>query len=433
MTYGEVAERLRESMIWLLECRRISQRLGGQRGVHNLETTSREKREALGVEIQCYRAALVTYCLEAVRAVTPAANLENDERFRYPAVALRYRLEVTHAGLPQSTRLSSLLERRPHLELVQRWQGAARIAVEGERELATLRRSALSREQQAQILKDTAVLVRGLVALDLRYKHVPGWRLLEHQGRLLNAAVAIASKPGALDPSVDALGWRPTPGIIEGPALPGLAGVLQAQHNTVVHLGHFPSAWNLRHVLVAQADLAQQAARVSRSVAPSSTSGFQERASLYRKLVSASRALGGEIGEGCFAALESAHAARRMRSVVAPEPNAEQLLCQLARLGERTDARVSAAIEHGFREKLYFTAIKLPTPGTPGPGGIIRPAQKYIPVDSPAQSTLLTLVRDRLRPARRLTGQYDAPGCSACRERLNAMLQRERDGPARSR
>ena len=294
MTYGEVADRLRESMIWLLECRRISQRLGGQRGVHNLEATTRETREALGVEIQRYRAALVTYCLEAVRAVTPAANLENDERFRYPAVALRYRLEVTHAGLPQDIRLSSLLERRPQLELVQRWQGAARIAVEGERELATLRRSALSLGQQAQVLGDTTGFVRGLVALDQRYKHVPGWRLLEDQGRLLNAAVAIASQPGAPDPSVDAVGWRSTPGIIEGPALPGLAGVLQAQHNTVVHLGHFPSAWNLRHVLVAQADLAQQAARVSRSVAPSSTYGFQERASLYRNLVSASRTRRGD-------------------------------------------------------------------------------------------------------------------------------------------
>ena len=121
-----------------------------------------------------------------------------------------------------------------------------------------------------------------------------------------------------------------------------------------------------------------------------------------------------------------------MRSVVAPDPNAEEQLGQLARLGERTDARVSAAIEHGFREKLYFTAIKLPTPGTPGPGGIIRPAKKYIPVDSPAQSTLLTLARDRLRPAPHLV-LHRSPEARASRESLAAMLTRERGASVRSR
>ena len=369
---------------------------------------------------------MLTYCLEAVRAVTPAANLEGDERLRYPAVELRYQLELARAGLPESAPLSSLMDRQPQFELVQRWQTAARIAVEGEREIATIGRRTLSLEQQAQVLHDTADVVRGLVVLDLRYKHVPGWRLLENQGRLLNAAVAMSTAPGAaLDPSVDNLGWRPTPGVIEGPALPGLSGVLQAQHNTVVHLGHFPSAWNLRHVMVAQAELAQRAAGFSRSVESSTTPAFEERARLYRDLVTASRTLGGEIGDGRFAALESANAARRMRSVVTPGTNVEEALGHLAHLGDRIDARISAAVEHGFREKLYFVAIKLPTPGTPGPGGIVRPAQKYIPVDSPAQSELLSIVRDRLRPAPPVVAA-PSDGVGERRAALAAAVSRDR-------
>lgn len=55
--------------------------------------------------------------------------------------------------------------------------------------------------------------------------------------------------------AIDALGWRPSPGVIEGPGLPGLAGVVQAQHNVAVDLQHFPSATNLRSLLVSQADV----------------------------------------------------------------------------------------------------------------------------------------------------------------------------------
>jgi hypothetical protein len=49
-----------------------------------------------------------------------------------------------------------------------------------------------------------------------------------------------AEKP--LDFSIDARGWRPTPIIITGPSLPGVAGAIQAQHNVLVDLGHFPNA-----------------------------------------------------------------------------------------------------------------------------------------------------------------------------------------------
>jgi hypothetical protein len=187
--------------------------------------------------------------------------------------------------------------------------------------------------------------------------------------------------------------------MIEGPALPGTAGVLQAQHNVAVALGHFPSAFHLRHVLVAQADLSQQSARLAESVGSSTTASHQERAALYRDLVVASRPLGGQLGAGQIAAAESANAARRMASGPADGEDLERALAKLTHLNSRVDVKIAAAVEHGFREKLYFVAITLPTLGRPGPDGIARAAQKYIPVREPAQSKLLELSRERLRPA----------------------------------
>jgi hypothetical protein len=387
-------------MIWLLERRRIMQQLGGPGSFRIPVTTTEADRMAMGEEIQRYRAAVLTYCLEAMRAVTPTADLDGKDRLRDPAIALRYQLEVARAAVPADARLSSLMMQRPHFELVSRWQDAARIAIEGEREVVAIRRQPLSREQQALVLKDAADLVRGLVVLDIRYKNIRGWRFLEQKGRLMTAATAASEGLDriALDTSVDGFGWRPRPGMIEGPPLPGLAGVLQAQHNVAVDLSHFPSAFHLRHVMVAQADLSQRSASVAETAGSPTAVSFKERATLYRDLVMASRPVGGRLGAGQIAAMESANAARRMAAAQATEEHVEQALAKLAHLSARVDAKLAASVEHGFREKLYFEAIKLPTLGRPGPDGIVRAAQKYISVDGTARAELLRLSCERLRP-----------------------------------
>ena len=411
MTYGDVASRLRDTMTWLLERRRITQQLGGPGSFRVPVTTTETDRMAMGEEIQRYRAAVLAYCLEAVRAATPTADLDGKDRLRDPAVALRYQLEIAHPGTPADVELSTLMRQRPSFELVSHWQGAAKLAIEGEREIAAIRRQPLSGDQQAQVLKDAADLVRGLVVLDIRYKNVPGWRFLEQKGRLLTAATAVSEGLEAtdLDASVDHLGWRPTPGMIEGPALPGLAGVLQAQHNVAVALNHFPSAFHLRHVMVAQADLSQQSARLAKAVGSSTAGAFQERTMLYRDLVVASRQVGGELGSGQFAAVESADAARRMASGPASGEHVDHSLAILAHLNSRIDMKVAAAVEHGFREKLYFVAITLPCLDTHARDGVFRPAQKYIAVDSPARCELRHLAHQRLRPQPKVSPAHAAP------------------------
>jgi hypothetical protein len=265
--------------------------------------------------------------------------------------------------------------------------------------VALLRRHPLTTEQAAVVLKDTADVVRGLVILDRRHERIPGWRTLPNQKRFLDAAEAISARTWqGTDHSVDDLGWRTAPGRIDGPALPGLAGVLQAQHNVAVDLAHFPSAANLRHVLIGQAQLSSRAAKLAATSDPVLVGVIADRADLYRDLVAASRVVGGEVGGGRLAALESANAAQRICSGPTPTEPVGESLKQLAHLSERIDARVCAAVEHGFRERLYFTAASLDHLGPAGPAGIRRPANTFICVDAPQQSKLLELVHRRLRP-----------------------------------
>jgi hypothetical protein len=46
--------------------------------------------------------------------------------------------------------------------------------------------------------------------------------------------------------------------------------------------------------------------------------------------------------------------------VARPEEQTTELLKHLLHLDDRVDARICVAVKHGFREKLYFTAIDLP-------------------------------------------------------------------------
>ena len=118
MTYGEVSSQLRETMIWLLERRRIQQRIGGAGAGQAAVVNTDDDRRRLGAEIQRYRAAILTYCLVTMRAATPGMGPSTKERFRDPVAMLRHRLERAHAELPHAPALSDLLERSPEFELV---------------------------------------------------------------------------------------------------------------------------------------------------------------------------------------------------------------------------------------------------------------------------------------------------------------------------
>jgi hypothetical protein len=89
---------------------------------------------------------------------------------------------------------------------------------------------------------------RGLARPPVR--GVPGWEKLHNRGRLGRAAEACAAHAGCDEPdyTVDLLGWQAIPQPMDGPAMPGLAGGIQAQYNLLLHLNEFPDASSLRAI-----------------------------------------------------------------------------------------------------------------------------------------------------------------------------------------
>lgn len=399
MTYGENSREMRESMAVLLGWRRIQQRLGGG-GSHTVPvTTTAAERERMGQIIQRYRLSALTWCLQAVTATTP--KIDRPHGPRGPAMELRYGLAAAVTAAGPSERLSDLLAVRHGSQLLDGWQRLARAAVVGEPDFgAAVTYVSLTAEQTNTVLTDVADLTRGLVLLDRRYTNVPGWAHLEQPTSLDRAAeaTAILAREFGTDDTVDARGWRTPAGRIEGPALPGVAGAVQAQHNLLVELGRFPDGLRLRRVLHSQAQVSHEAAKHAATAAPDLAERFSARALLYRDLVRASRDVGGLAGGGGQAAVESQNAASRLQQSHARLPESPEQLHHLARLMARTDARIATTVEHGFNERLYFVSVNYPRLTDESVRGVHPARQRWIPVTWPIQTDLIPLVREPLRP-----------------------------------
>jgi hypothetical protein len=100
--------------------------------------------------------------------------------------------------------------------------------------------------------------------------------------------------------------------------LPGVAGAVQAQHNLLVDLAHFPHALNLRRLLHAQAQVSHEAARHAAAAAPELVDRILERQSVYRRLVAQSRNVGGVVGDGGLAVGQAQIAISRLQRARLP-------------------------------------------------------------------------------------------------------------------
>lgn len=403
MTYGENSQNMRDSMVSLLQWHRIQQRLGGPGSYNVPVTTTCAERERMGQIVQRYRLAALTWCDEAVTAVTLTGQLsEATKAERSPEQELRRRLRSATAALGHGERLGDLLATHHGNDLLETWQSLARAAALGEHDFAAgVNRNKLTPDQARTVLKDAADLTRGLVILDNRYKNVPGWQHLNQPTRLDRAAecVSLTADQGGRDLTVDTRGWRSPAGLITGPVQPGVAGAVQAQHNTLVHLGEFPNALNLRRVLHSQARVSHEAARHTAIAAPDLFQGFAQRANLYHDLVAASRNLGGLAGGGGRAVVDSQVAAARLqRERPMPQGPGDPLL-DLRRIFVRTDARIAATIERGVLEKLYLVAVSNGRLNEEPVNGFHPAQQHWIAVTSQVQAPLLALVREQLRPS----------------------------------
>jgi hypothetical protein len=133
------------------------------------------------------------------------------------------------------------------------------------------------------VVKDSAEIIRGLLVLDRRYNNIPGWEPLSGAVRLQRAAESCAFVEAA-DYTVDRRGWRPPARTIDGPARAGIAGVVQAEHNVLIHLNRFPNALNFRRLLDSQRELSRLLANRVASVQPELSASWGRRASTYAAL-----------------------------------------------------------------------------------------------------------------------------------------------------
>jgi hypothetical protein len=399
--YGENSGLLRDALGELLRQHRIQQRLGGA-GIHTVpETTTVEEREELGKQIRRYRHCVLTWSLQAVRAANPRISIEGTSgRTRGPSEELRHRLtealNASTAGLAPGEELAT----EQTFATVESWRQAARAAALGEHDFgAGVGYGRLSKDQCMTVLKDGADVVRGLVALDRRYEGMPGWEKLTDQSRLGRAAEVCAVYAGYDEPdyTVDVRGWQPKAAPMNGPALPGFAGVLQAQYYLLIHLDQFPDARSLRVVMDSQRIVAREAAIRIGDAAPELAHRWRTRSETYDRLVKETRDLGGILGKGGLAAGQGAVAATRVQKLDASDLTDTKVLRQLDRLFARIDGRVYDAVEHGVKERLYFIRVAVPRVDDLS-GDMVKPRRvRYVPIVSPAQRDLIAIVRRELR------------------------------------
>ena len=403
--YGENSAALRTALTTLLRQHRIQQRIGGA-GMHTVPvTTTAEQREVIGQLIQRYRYGVLTWCQQALTVADPRMHGSEASVFE---LDLRARLDASRRA--STARLPTLADLTVPQEfaLVDAWRRAAQAAALGEHDLiGEIAHDLSSLDECLTVIKDVAEIVRSLIVLDRRYKNVPGWERLKGRERLQRAADGCAFI-SASDYAVDRRGWRPQAKTIDGPARPGIAGVLQAEHNLHIHLEEHPTALNLRRILDSQREVSHLLASRVAVTAPELARQWTKRSQTYTALHREARNIGGPIGSGGSAVAEAANAVHRLRRLPRTAPLPERALGDLGTLFASIDERVLDIVERGAREHLYFVRAKVPRI-VENDGNLIHGVrERFMPLSTPIRSDLIRLARELRQPSRKLDQQATA-------------------------
>lgn len=362
--------------------------------------------------IAAFRTSLTLWCQQAVRASNPNGDFGGaTPRSRGPAEELRHRLDQActayTAPLPD---LDQLATPHPH-HVVDLWRRATKAAALGEHDFpAGLDYGTLTEHQAMTVLKDASEVTRALTGLDRHYSTaVPGWEPITEADGLGHAAVVCAAHAGYDKPdySIDQRGWRPPVQLADGPALPGLDGVLQAQNNLLVHLRHQPDAYSLRLIFDSQRIVSARAAAIGNVAGAPTTVAerWLRRSDTYRLLIDQTRNLRGLVGTG-HAAGQGALAAARIRDLPATARPRPQQLRHLDALFAHIDQRLAQTIAAGAADRSYLMRVDLPRIDLNEPGAVKPPRARHIPLDVPRRAPVLDTIKNRL--ATRPT----APACS---------------------
>ena len=353
--------------------------------------------------IAAFRSSLTLWCQQAVRASNPDGDLGGrTPRSRGPAEELRYRLDRARSEYtPPLPDLDQLATPHPH-HVVDLWRRAAKAAALGEHDFpAGLDYGNLTEHQAMTVLKDASEVARALTGLDRHYAAaVPGWEPITEADLLGRAAVVCAAHAGYSEPdySVDQRGWRPPVQLVDGPALPGLDGVLQAQNNLLVHLRHQPDAYSLRLVFDSQR-LVSRGARQFCDRNPNRSpmaAKWDRRHETYRQLIDQSRNLRGLVGNG-LAAADGALAAARMGNLSPAGTISGNQLRHLDALFTHIDRRLAAIVHAGASDRSYLLRVAIPRIDLSSPGAVKEQRARHVPLDVPTKARLLVTVDRRLR------------------------------------
>ncbi len=388
--YGDNTADLRQALATLMQLSRNS------RGVDDLPADAVELIGSFGHSI-------TVWCQQAVRASNPNAELGGTTpRTRGPAEELRVRLAEARAAYtsPLPT-VDQLATPHPH-HVVDLWRQAAKGAALGEHDFpAGLSYGNLTEDQAMTVLKDAAEITRALTGLDRRYTAaVPGWESIVEAELLGRAAVVCAAHAGYSEPdyNVDRRGWRPPVRLADGPALPGLGGVLQAENNLLVRLRYQPDGHSLRLILDSQRIVSRHAVELASTVngGRELTAKWAKRAETYVLLVDQTRNLRGLIGHGAAAA-QGALAASRIRCLGSDIPVEPRALRHLDALFVHIDRRIADTIAAGADDRSYLMRIGIPRVDLTSGGAVKQQRLRHVPLDVPKPSPVLVTVDHRLR------------------------------------
>ena len=278
------------------------------------------------LERRRYRWAALVWCLQAVDTATPkfAATPDRPSR-RTPAQELKVRLTRTLNSTKLAMPLFEDLTTPQPFALVETWRQIAKAAVLAEHDFAAVRGRLTDDERDLVLTRTPRWSPAHSSYLTVATATSPAGQQYANPDAFSARPPTSRTRPPTTFSSVtgSTSGARRAPSaLIEGGPDPGFEGVLQAQHNMLVHLSRPPNALNLRRVLHSQRLISHESARRAQDVAPNLIDNWLERERTYQHLVAETRNLTGLLGNGSPAAAEAANAVTRFERL-----NADDITC----------------------------------------------------------------------------------------------------------
>lgn len=403
--YGENGDRMRTELAALLRQHRIQRRLSSS------GTQTSAEREAAGLLIRRYRHTVLAWCAQAVLAAKPLvfssvlpAPANPFRASSEPRAAVSELARALHVARDSSTAgyaTLELLSNPSDNAVVEHWRGVASAAALAEHDTNGPAGVTLTAAQAEALVGDVAAVTQALVMLDHRYSSTPGWEKLADRGRLGWAALATALDVslGQPDYSLDQTGWRPRTRVLRGPIRPGVLGVLQAEHNLLVHLRPFPNAPNLRLVVDSQRQISVSLAPLAERINGEYAARWVARGTTYAVIQQQLRNVGGRLGHGGPAVSEAANATARLRALMPDTIIEPRVLAGFQTLFDRIDHRIADIVEDGIDRGAFVERTTIPTLGANPKRLIVPTEQKFVPVTRASDLDVVRTLRERLRPS----------------------------------